>query len=183
MGKKFWWETLHISGVKFRSKILSPGQNFRIWPFWSHPNRKYRIGIFGHRAARTGIKIQTSILSSFSYSDDWLRYLPFKTANVVSLLNIIFPTISHLQQCVNCSARNMASTIHSRTQRSTKSSNVFGRSIPFCEGREVDRHELLHHRRERKWNKLLLRTVGWVYGVSHLVLNRLEQQHTACFVN
>ncbi len=36
----------------------------------------------------------------------------FPTSNVVSLFNIIFLTISRLQQCVNCSARNMASTLY-----------------------------------------------------------------------
>ncbi len=35
-------------------KILSPGKNFRILPICSRPVRKYRIGIFGHRAAQTG---------------------------------------------------------------------------------------------------------------------------------
>ncbi len=36
--------------------MLSPGQNFRILPIWLPPRRKYRIGIFDHRVAKTGKK-------------------------------------------------------------------------------------------------------------------------------
>ncbi len=36
-GKISWRETLRTTGAKFPTKILSPDQNFRILPTWSHP--------------------------------------------------------------------------------------------------------------------------------------------------
>ncbi len=56
--KKSWRETFTHHWCKFRSKILSPGLHFQIWLILSHPGRKYQIGIFGHRAAKTGWRIQ-----------------------------------------------------------------------------------------------------------------------------
>ncbi len=73
--KKFWGETLRTTGVKFRSEVLSPGQNSRIWPMWSHHCLNIRIEIFCSGAAKTekkfwgetlrttGVKFRSEILS------------------------------------------------------------------------------------------------------------------------
>ncbi len=75
MGKTSWRETFGTTGVKFRSKILSPCQNSRIWPIWWHHVQNDRIGILGSGAAKrgkkswgetlrtTGVKFRSEILS------------------------------------------------------------------------------------------------------------------------
>ncbi len=74
-GKKSWRESWRITGAKFRSEILSRSENFQILLIWSHPDWKYRIEIFGRRAAKTckkswretlrtpGAKFRSKILS------------------------------------------------------------------------------------------------------------------------
>ncbi len=97
-GKKSWGETLHTTGVKFRSEILSPGQYFIFWPIpalwlrsatlalrnfasvvakvlatilYSFLGWKYQIVIFGRRAAKMCRKSQSKTQNTLSRWKIW----------------------------------------------------------------------------------------------------------------